>query len=198
MLRQDELRYGEVATVLLDTRATAHRGDSFERALEVAVSIAAALFEDGRRLRFLTTGGFDVDIDGARGRARGTAADGRWATLLEHLALVTPEAGGVDRFAGAVQSARRGPSGPLAAVVADAAPGELAALGALRSHLPSVVIVNCAPGAPGAPAAPGASDAVPGQRRAGAVLVPVAGTENFPEAWNQAMRSCGRGDPVRR
>src|SRR5204863_139235 len=38
MLRQDELRFGEVATVLLDTRARAHRGDSFERALEVAAS----------------------------------------------------------------------------------------------------------------------------------------------------------------
>jgi len=198
MLRQDELRFGEVATVLLDTRATAHRNDSFERALEVAVSIAAALFEDGRRLRFLTTGGFDLDIDGARGRARGPAADGRWATLLEHLALVTPSAGGVERFALAVQSVRRGPSGPLAAVVADATPAELATLGALRSHLPLVVIARCYPNAPGAPAAPGAPDAMSGHRRAGAVLVSVDETEKFPEAWNQAVRSCGRCDPVRR
>src|SRR2546429_506598 len=66
MLRQDELRFGEVATVLLDTRAGAHRGDSFERALEVAASVAAAVVEDGRRLRFLTTGGFDVVLDGSR------------------------------------------------------------------------------------------------------------------------------------
>jgi hypothetical protein len=32
----------------------------------------------------------------------------------------------------------------------------------------------------------------------GFVLVPVGPIENFPEAWNEAVRSCGRRDPVRR
>jgi len=64
------LRFGEVATVLLDTRARAHRGDSFERTLEVAASVAAALVEDGRRLRFMTTAGFDVEVEGTRTGAR--------------------------------------------------------------------------------------------------------------------------------
>lgn len=183
MLRQDEMRFGEVATVLLDTRAGAHRGDSFERALEVAASIAAALYEDGRRLRFLTTGGFDVVIDGARGRARGSHTDGRWATVLEHLAIVTPDAGGPDRLAGAVQSIRRAPSGPLAAIVADASPAEQAALEALRPRLGLVLIARCSP----APGPPGS-----------AVVVPIGAIETFPDAWNQAVRSCSRCDPVRR
>jgi uncharacterized protein (DUF58 family) len=188
MLRQDELRFGEVATVLLDTRARAHGGDSFERALEVAASVAAALVEDGRRLRFVTTGGFDVAVDGARMGGPGTPGEGRWAAVLEHLALVTPDAGGADRFALAVQSIRHRPSGPLAAVVADAGPAELAALGALRSRLGLVLIARCGPDVPDGSA----------RSFAGAIVVPVGDTIDFPEAWNQAVISCGRRHAVPR
>jgi hypothetical protein len=39
---------------------------------------------------------------------------------------------------------------------------------------------------------------VAGRRQTGVVVVPVGNMENFPEAWNQAVRSCGRRDPVRR
>ncbi len=147
MLRQDEVRTGSVATVLLDTRAEAHSGDSFERALEVAASVAAALVEDGRRLRFLTTGGFDVELGGARAAGPGQA---KWAAVLEHLAVVAPDGartgavpptppggagtGVADPLALAVQSIRHHPSGPLVAVVGDATPAELAALG--RPSLP--------------------------------------------------------------
>ncbi|MDQ1490406.1 MAG: hypothetical protein QOJ23_2920, partial [Actinomycetota bacterium] len=208
MLRQDERRVGEVATVLLDTRGGAHRGDTFERALEVAASVAAALFEDGRRLRFLTTGGFDAELDGARARAPGSHADGRWAAVLEHLAVVTPDAGGPDRLALAIQSIRHRPTGPLAAIVGDTPPAELAALAALAPRLGLVVVARCEPPpgpravgggrrADGGPGAPGPPDAVPG-RHMGFVLVPVGPIENFPEAWNEAVRSCGRRDPVRR
>jgi uncharacterized protein (DUF58 family) len=185
MLRQDEVRFGEVATVLLDTRARAHRGDSFERALEVAASVASALVEDGRRLRFVTTGGFDVEFDGSQG-ASGRRGEGRWAALLEHLALLVPDGGGPDRLALAVQSIRRHPSGPLAAVVAAAEPFELAALGALGSPLGLVLIARCGPGAEPPPAV------------AGAVVVAVGDTEDFPGTWNEAVISCGRRDPVRR
>jgi uncharacterized protein (DUF58 family) len=204
MLRQDELRFGEVATVLLDTRAAAHRGDSFERALEVAGSVAAALVEDGRRLRFVTTGGFDVELDGARAATSGGRAEGRWAAVLEHLALATPDdarkAEGVspamaagakaDPFALAVQSIRRSPSGPLAAVMGpEAGPSELAALGALRSRLGLVMIVSCTSGPAaelGAPSAPGA------------VIVPLGAAQEFPSLWNAAVLSCGRREVARR
>ena len=186
MLRQDELRFGEVATVLLDTRAQAHQGESFERALEVAGSVAAALVDAGRRLRFVTTGGFDVELDEARAGATHGRRDGRWAALLHHLALVDPDGGGADRFALAVQSIRRHRGGPLAAIVGRAAPGELAALGALRARLGLVLIAACSP------------DGAPAQSVAGAVVVPVADIEDFPAAWNRAVLSCGRRDPVGR
>jgi uncharacterized protein (DUF58 family) len=195
MLRQDELRFGSVATVLLDTRARAHRGDSFERALEVAASVAAALVEDGRRLRFLTTGGFDVEFDGAGGGIRRRRGEGKWTAVLEHLALVSPDRGGADRFALAVQSIGRRPGGPLAVVVADASPAELAALGALRSRLGLVVIARCrADTGERADAATEAST----QAVAGAVVVAVGDTRDFPGVWNQAVLSCGRRDAVRR
>ena len=182
MLRQDEVRVSEVATVLLDTRAGAHRDDSFERALEVAASLTAALVEDGRRLRFVTTGGFEAEFDGARpGSPVGNRAR-RWATVLEHLGLVTPDPGGPGAFALAVESIRRHPAGPLAAVVADAAPAEFAALGALRSRLGLVLIARCeSDGAPSAPAV------------AGVVVVPVHDVEGFPGAWDRAVLGCGRG-----
>jgi uncharacterized protein (DUF58 family) len=208
MLRQDELRFGEVATVLLDTRAAAHHGDSFERALEVSASVAAALVEDGRRFRFLTTGGFDLEIDGARARAAGGAGEGRWGALLDHLALVTPDAGGpgaggagegtgADRLALAIQSIRHHPSGPLTAVVAAAAPTELAALGALRSRLGLVLIAQCGPQSRASAAGSERSGETP-PSAAGAVVVPVADMTAFAATWNQAVRSCGRRHAVRR
>jgi uncharacterized protein (DUF58 family) len=190
MLRQDELRFGEVATVLLDTRATAHRGDSFERALEVATSVAAALVEEGRRLRFITTGGFDVELDGARKGGAAGRPDGRWALVLDHLAEVTPDIGSADHFAFAVQSIRRDPSGPLAAVVGDATAAEFSALGALRPRLGLVLIAQITQ-QPAATA--GHAPSVPG-----ALVVPVRHTNDFPEAWNQAVLSCGRREAVPR
>jgi uncharacterized protein (DUF58 family) len=186
MLRQDEVRFAEVATVLLDTRAGAHRGDSFERALEVAASVTAALVEDGRRLRFVTTGGFEMEFDGARPGSPGGHRQQRWAAVLEHLALVAPDSGGADAFAHAVQSISHHPSGPLAAVVADTSAAELAALGALRPRLGLVLIARCD------------RDGSVAHSGAGAVVVPVRNVDDFPGAWNQAVFACGRRDVVRR
>lgn len=209
MLRQDELRFGEVATVLLDTRARAHTADSFERALEVAASVGAALVEDGRRLRFVTTGGFEVEFGAARAGEPVGHRRQRWAAVLEHLALLGPDGGGTEAFALTVQSIRHHPSGPLAAVVAAADPTELAALGALRSRLGLVLVAHCDPGIPGdrelGGAAGGdarrgdgdhneaATPAVPG-----AVVLPVGDMASFPEVWNHAVLSCGRREALRR
>ena len=208
MLRQDEARFGEVATVLLDTRAQAHTTDSFERALEVAASVAAALVEDGRRLRFVTTGGFEMEFDAARAGEPPGHRRQRWTAVLEHLALLSPDRGGTDAFALTVQSIRHHPSGPLAAVVAAADPTELAALGALRARLGLVLVAHCDPmaledrarGVAGGVARRGNGDqgeasapAVPG-----AVVVPVVDMAAFPEVWNHAVLSYGHREAVRR
>ena len=187
MLRQDEVRRGSVATVLLDTRAAAHRGGGFERALEVAVSVAAAVVQDGRRLRFLTTGGFDLLLEGAGPGARRAGGEGRWAALMEHLARLAADDGGPEQFAIAVESVRRHGSGPLAAVVGDADPAELAALGNLRARLGAVIIARCA-GSATTPA--------PDVTGRGAIVVPVADDGDFSSAWNEAVLACGRRDVV--
>jgi uncharacterized protein (DUF58 family) len=191
MLRQDELRFGEMATVLVDTRAVTHHGDSFERALEAAASVAAALVDDGRRLRFMTTGGFDAEIDGAAARAIGRPggrAEARWHAVLEHLALVSPEPGGPESFARAVRSIGRQPGGPLAAVVAGVSAAELAALGALSGRLGLVLVAHCDLDPDGRPVA-----AAPGAR-----VVPAGAGADFPASWNRTVLSCGRRDVVRR
>ncbi|MCA1841587.1 MAG: DUF58 domain-containing protein [Actinobacteria bacterium] len=197
MLRQDEVRFGEVATVLLDTRASAHRGDSFEQSLEVAASVAAALVDDGRRLRFITTGGFDIELDGTRTGASHSRSEGKWAAILDHLATVEPVGAAkdsTDSFAFAVQSIRRDPSGPLAAVVGDATPAELSALGGLRSRLGPVLIAQTQTQAGNG----GAANAEAVRSVPGAVLVPVHHIDDFPKVWNQAVVSCGRRDTVSR
>jgi uncharacterized protein (DUF58 family) len=180
MLRQDEVPWESSATVLLDTRAFAHRGASFERAVEVAGSLAAALARSGRRMRFLTTGGFEL---GLGGRAP-------WSVLVEYLAVVSPDRS--DRFAEVVEGLRKRPGGPLAAVVVEPRPAELAALGALRSRLGLVMVAALRPSSyrghkdPPSPTVPGA------------VIVPVTRSTPFATAWNQAVLSCRRPEAARR
>jgi uncharacterized protein (DUF58 family) len=199
MLRQDEAPWESVATVLLDTRAAAHRGASFERAVEVAASLASALVRSGRRMRFLTTGGFEL----------GTAGRAPWPMLVEYLAVVAPDR--TDRFAEVLESLRRRPTGSLAAVVVEPRPSELAALGALQSRLGLVMVAALRPSsyrnhrtrtsAAAEPAAPGhrfgARDG-PLPVAPGAVVVPVTRSTPFATAWNQAVLSCRRPQPVRR
>ena len=81
MVRREEQPWESRATVVLDGRASAHRGEgptaSFEWAVSAAASIAAHLRETGFRLR-LVSDTADVDATDAAGAGR----------LLEHLAEV--------------------------------------------------------------------------------------------------------------
>jgi uncharacterized protein (DUF58 family) len=81
MVRREEQPWESRATVVLDTRAFAHRGEgptsSFEWAVSGAASIAMHLRQAGFKLR-LVTGTADLDTDDASG-------DG---LLLDHLAEV--------------------------------------------------------------------------------------------------------------
>ena len=194
MLRQDEQRVGEVATVLLDTRASAHTAGSFERALEVAASVTAALVADGRRLRFMTTGGFDVAYDGARAVAGGHA-EPRWAAVLEHLALLEPALAGStgDALGLALHSIRRQPAGPLTAVLGRLTATELTALNTVAPRLGLVLAVRCDDGN----AEPGAGTSR-GKGPAGSVVVvPAADLGGFADAWTRAVATPRRA-PARR
>jgi uncharacterized protein (DUF58 family) len=71
MVRREEQPWESRATVVLDTRVYAHRGDgptaSFEWAVSAAASIAVHLRQAGYKLRLVTGTGIDVDATEAAG-----------------------------------------------------------------------------------------------------------------------------------
>jgi uncharacterized protein (DUF58 family) len=85
MVRREEQPWDSRATVVLDTRAFAHRGEgptaSFEWTVSAAASIAVHLRQVGYRLRLVATG---IDVD-----ANESTGDG---LLLDHLAEVKARA----------------------------------------------------------------------------------------------------------
>jgi uncharacterized protein (DUF58 family) len=82
MVRREEQPWESRATVVLDTRAVAHRGEgptaSFEWAVSAAASVAVHLRQDGYKLRLVTDAGVDVDATEVGGEG----------VLLDHLAEV--------------------------------------------------------------------------------------------------------------
>ena len=179
MLRQDEMPWESRTTILLDTRPSTHHGESFERAVEIAASLATAMCRGRRQVRFMTTGGLDI---------RSSGGD-RYPQIMEYLAGASLET--YVRWDQVMERLRRAGDGPLAAVVANAERSDLAALGGLRPRLGLVVLVAIRPSAYGgvdlgaAPAAPGA------------LVVPVSANSPFKTAWNQAVVTCQRGATVR-
>ncbi|WP_027346197.1 DUF58 domain-containing protein [Hamadaea tsunoensis] len=105
MVRREEQPWESRATVLLDTRANAHRGEgptaSFEWAVSAAASIAMHLREAGYRVRLVSDGSIDIDVTDAAGEAH----------MMDRLAEVKlSKASGV---APLVQHARRRADGGL-------------------------------------------------------------------------------------
>ena len=180
MLRQDEMPWESRSTVLLDTRAATHQGESFERAVEVAASLVTAVCRGRRQVRFLTTGGTEIRSTGRE----------RYPNIMEYLAAAAPDS--TDHFDVIVDGLRRtGGDGPLAAVMANTPRTDLAALGALRPRIGFMIVVLLRPSSYGGVDV-GQVPAVPG-----AVVVPVSGGVRFRDAWNQAVISCQRSAAVR-
>jgi uncharacterized protein (DUF58 family) len=71
MVRREEQPWESRATVVLDTRATAHRGEgptaSFEWAVSAAASIAVHLRHGGYKMRLVSDSGIDVDANESDG-----------------------------------------------------------------------------------------------------------------------------------
>ena len=135
MVRTEEQPYRSRATVLLDGRALAHRGEgagsSHEWAVSAAASIAVSLAHTGVGLRMLDENGHDL-VPESQPVAEGV--------LLEVLAGVTPtrETG----LGPAVEALRRsGVNGVLVAVLGSLAPGDLERLARLRQGSAGCVAV---------------------------------------------------------
>jgi uncharacterized protein (DUF58 family) len=66
MVRQDQSRRRAPALIMIDTRAAAHTSPSFERAVEITASIAAAIARTGRPYEVITTAGEPLGQSGRR------------------------------------------------------------------------------------------------------------------------------------
>lgn len=181
MLRQDEMPWETRSTILLDTRPAAHHAESFERAVEIAASLATAMCTGRRMVRFVTTGGIEIVSTGRD----------RYPTVMDYLAEAKPES--PNRFSAVVDSLRRtGGGAPVAAVTANISAEDLKVLGALRARCGLVMIVQLQPSAYGGSGNGKVPGSVPG-----AVLVPVSATIGFRDSWNEAVMSCQRSAAVR-
>ncbi|WP_017933875.1 DUF58 domain-containing protein [Nocardioides sp. Iso805N] len=182
MVRREEQHWQARATVLLDTRAAAHRGvgsaASFEAAVSATASIAAHLTERGYAVRLVATDGRDLT---AWQRASVQAAS--TATLLEALAVVdtTPSVGiEADWLDGP------GAGGLLIAVLGALDGTETAALRRLRNQSPAALalvldVAGWAPARPEDIASP--VDATVLLRQQGWQAAPLRAGERLETAW---------------
>lgn len=136
MVRQDETPWQGRATVLLDARRGAYGGAAFERAVAAAASIVVAANRQRSLVRLVTSAGLDSGFG---------AGGSHVESILEHLSLVQPGAGGT--LAGVLGTVRRaGNGGAIAALVGGRAPGDVAAAGRLRTTYGHCTVVAFAAG----------------------------------------------------
>jgi uncharacterized protein (DUF58 family) len=174
VVREDESAWQPQTVLVLDNRALAHRGASYEAAIEALASIAVRVGRAGRAVEILTTGG----------RRLGASGDGglRVETLLDELAVLTPDDDGA--IAAAVRRLRAPARRGMLVVVTGAA-DDVGAFTTLAGPGAPVTLVSC-----GGPLA-----------RVGGGLTVVDGRPGeLIASWNHAMasgrRARRRGTPA--
>ncbi len=194
MVRREEQPWQSRATILLDTRGAAHRGEgpgsSFEWSVSAVASIGVHLIRDGYLVRFVTDA--DPGVDTGAHRA---ALDGNFeGLLLDALAIVTPSANRrLDRVGTALRHG--GADGLLIAVLGAIDTEQAATLAKLRQgttvaiallvdsmswlHLPDDLRAEERK----------AFDAAAGLlRQTGWRVIPVRAGDELPPLWPQAAR----------
>jgi uncharacterized protein (DUF58 family) len=129
MVRREEQPYQSRATLVLDTRASAHRGtgpaSSFEYAVSAAASVASHLAGLGFTVRMLTD---DARATEAAWHDRGVGGSAELQLTLDTLAVITPSR----RADFSAASLDRSASGLVVAVVGALSEADITALGSLR------------------------------------------------------------------
>ncbi|WP_326846316.1 DUF58 domain-containing protein [Streptomyces kaniharaensis] len=133
MVRREEQPQRARATVLLDTRETAHRGSgpasSFEWAVSCAASVSVHLLERGYQTRLLTDDGQSVPGPGTGGSNTADEASG---LILDALAVADlSDGGGLSR---AEEPLRTGGEGLVVAVLGELDEAQTTRLARLRSR----------------------------------------------------------------
>jgi uncharacterized protein (DUF58 family) len=133
MVRREEQPWQTTATLLLDTRGTAHRGDgpasSFEWAVSAAASAGVHLSRAGFTMRMVTDSGIDLSPMSIAGEG----------VLLDYLAEVHPSRH--PNLATGIEKLRRDGGGLIVAVVGMLSPGEAEQLASSRSPGTTAVAV---------------------------------------------------------
>ncbi|MFN8035891.1 MAG: DUF58 domain-containing protein [Acidimicrobiia bacterium] len=168
MVRIDETRTRANATVVLDTRASAHDGVSFERAVEAAASVVARLASMRRRVEVVTS----------TGETLGDAATGDAPMVMDRLAQIEPSTRNrlVEVIAGL---RRRQRTGVLVIVTGSTSDDEFASLASLSSQYGVVTVVSTRAPVNATPSATVAAS--PNVVHVDATRTP------FASAWNEAV-----------
>ncbi|MFJ1790469.1 DUF58 domain-containing protein [Kitasatospora griseola] len=193
MVRREEQPLRARATVLLDTRETAHRGSgpasSFEWAVSAAASIAVDLVQRGYQTRLLTDTGRAHPQHGANTTTAETVG-----VLLDALAVVEhSDGGGLGR---AEEVLRLGGEGLLVAIVGDLDEDQTERLARLRRRAGGAVALLLDTGTwsglrhlfPDA-ADEQADTAIGRLRAAGWTVLPVRAGDSLPTLWRAADRT---------
>lgn len=172
LVRQDEVHWQGRTTIVLDTRARTHHGDSFEIAVSAAASIVSAAWRRRDLVRVLTTSGFDSGFNAGQAHVE---------RVLEELAVVHTTS--VGSLRGVIDGMPRSGATSSIVLVGDIPEPELRGLLALpvRSGVMTVVAID---------------------RRSSPLpehpdLIACGVKQPFAPAWNQHLTALRRAHPRR-
>ncbi len=190
MVRREEQPWQSRATLFVDNRLAAHRGQGVSSSLETAVSVAASVaLHLGRR-------GFTVRLVTAHGEDPNTAwhfrdAELNTAPLLESLAVLEASSSStID----ADWLADSGQGGLVFAVLGATLPGDLAILRRMRHHAGAALAMVLDVGA-WLPLQPRTDAGVPLLGQQGWRAVDLGPGERIDLAWQELGRLANRGAP---
>ncbi len=188
MVRREEQPWQSRATLFIDNRVVAHRGQGVASSLEAAVSFAASI------ALHLSQRGFTVRLVTSKGEEPGTAwhfreAELNTGPLLEALAVIQPVVTTVLDTAWLSEATH---GGLLVAVLGAVEEADVDVLRRMRHHAVSALAVDLDVAAWTAPLAP-AADAVPLLTRQGWRAVALRPGDRFENAWQELGRLGGRG-----
>lgn len=188
MVRREEQPWQSRATLFLDNRIIAHRGQGIASSLEAAVSMTASvalhLSQRGFTVRLVTATGEDP---GASWHFR--AAELNTGPLLEALAVVQPTAQTVIDTAWLSEATQ---GGLLVAVFGSLEDADSSVLRRMQHHAASALAVALDVTAWTTPLA-GGTGAVPVLSRQGWRAVPLRPGDRFEHVWQDLGRLVGRG-----
>ncbi|MFD7731224.1 DUF58 domain-containing protein [Kitasatospora phosalacinea] len=202
MVRREEQPLQARATVLLDTRETAHRGSgpasSFEWAVSCAASVSVDLVQRGYRTRLLTDTGSSVPDPGAGGAGAAESV----GMLLDALAVVEHSDGGT--LARAEEVLRLGGEGLLVAVVGELDEEQAERLARLRRRTGGAValLLDTGTWAGLRHLLPETGDEqltarITRLRESGWTVLPVRAGDSLPALWRAADRTQNNTVPYR-